>query len=98
MKQFILFILVLLPVCAFAQFTETFDGPEIDSNNPWEGGLDKFTINSDGWLQLNGVKNEAGKAGLHCVIPYACLLYTSFVFRNCSEEKLHLQVLWFCTW
>ena len=37
MKQFILFILVLLPVCAFAQFTETFDGPEVNSANPWKG-------------------------------------------------------------
>ena len=53
MKQFILFILVLLPVCAFAQFTETFDGPEINSTNPWRGDLDKFIINSDGWLQLD---------------------------------------------
>ncbi|WP_288738337.1 lamin tail domain-containing protein [uncultured Parabacteroides sp.] len=84
MKQFILFILVLLPVCAFAQFTETFDGPEINSNNPWKGGLDKFTINSGGWLQLNGVKNEAGKAGLHCVIPYASTM--QWEFDVCMEE------------
>lgn len=54
MKQFILFILVLLPVCAFAQFTETFDGPEIDSNNPWEGDCSDFVITDDGWLQLIG--------------------------------------------
>ena len=53
MKQFILIFLVLLPVCAFAQFTETFDGPEINSVNPWRGDLDKFVINSDDWLQLD---------------------------------------------
>ena len=50
MKQIILFILVLLPVCAFAQFTETFDGPEINSNNPWKGDLSDFQIMDDGWL------------------------------------------------
>lgn len=57
MKQFILFFLVLLPVCAFAQFTETFDGPEVNSANPWKGDLDKFIING-GWLQLNAPKDQ----------------------------------------
>lgn len=54
MKQFILIILVLLPVCVFAQFTETFDGPEITSSNQWKGDLNDFVISDDGWLQLIG--------------------------------------------
>ena len=94
MKQFILFILVLLPVCAFAQFTETFDGPEINSANPWKGGLEKFTINNDGWLQLNGLKNEAGKAGLHCVIPYASNMQWEFdvYMEEIPSEKNYLRL------
>lgn len=81
MKQFILFFLVLLPVCAFAQFTETFDGPEVNSFNPWSGNLDKFIIDKDGWLHLNGVENEAGKVGLHCTIPYASTMQWEFDVR-----------------
>ncbi|WP_289006917.1 lamin tail domain-containing protein [uncultured Parabacteroides sp.] len=54
MKQFILFLLVLLPVCAFAQFTETFDGPEITTTNQWKGDLNDFQITDDGWLSLIG--------------------------------------------
>lgn len=81
MKQFILFFLVLLPVCAFAQFTETFDGPEVNSANPWSGNLDKFIIGKDGWLHLNGVENEAGKVGLHCIIPYASTMQWEFDVR-----------------
>ncbi len=81
MKQFILFFLVLLPVCAFAQFTETFDGPEVNSANPWSGNLDKFIIGKDGWLHLNGVENEAGKVGLHCTIPYASTMQWEFDVR-----------------
>lgn len=84
MKQFILFFLVLLPVCAFAQFTETFDGPEVNSANPWSGNLDKFIIDKDGWLHLNGVENEAGKVGLHCTIPYASTM--QWEFDVCMEE------------
>ena len=81
MKQFILFFLVLLPVCAFAQFTETFDGPEVNSANPWSGNLDKFIIDKDGWLHLNGIENEAGKVGLHCTIPYASTMQWEFDVR-----------------
>lgn len=81
MKQFILFFLVLLPVCAFAQFTETFDGPEVNSFNLWSGNLDKFIIDKDGWLHLNGVENEAGKVGLHCTIPYASTMQWEFDVR-----------------
>lgn len=81
MKQIILILLVLLPVCAFAQFKETFDGPEIDSANPWKGGLNKFIINEAGWLQLNAPANEAGKANLRCGISYAPNMQWEFDVR-----------------
>lgn len=70
MKQFILIILVLLPVCVFAQFNETFSGPEIDSENPWKGDIDKFVINSDGWLQLNAPKDQK-KAEISIPLSYS---------------------------
>lgn len=70
MKQFILFILVLLPVCAFAQFTETFDGPEIDSNNPWKGDLSDFQITDDGWLSLVGDPDKK-YSRLKISLPYS---------------------------
>lgn len=70
MKQIILFLLVLLPVCAFAQFTETFDGPEVDSKNPWKGDLDKFVIDPDGWLQLAAPKDQK-KAEISVPLSYS---------------------------
>lgn len=94
MKQFILFFLVLLPVCAFAQFTETFDGPEIDLK--WKGDRDKFIINSDGWLQLNGIKGETDTVGLHCTIPYASNMqwefdaYAKFKLTDKNYIRLYL--------
>lgn len=94
MKQIILFILVLLPVCAFAQFTETFDGPEIDLK--WKGDRDKFIINSDGWLQLNGIKGETDTVGLHCTIPYASNMqwefdaYAKFKLTDKNYIRLYL--------
>lgn len=79
MKQIILFILVLLPVCAFAQFSETFDGPEIDSQ--WKGDRDKFIINSDGWLQQNDTAEAAGKSSLYAEITYSTDMQWEFDVR-----------------
>lgn len=76
MKQFILFFLVLLPVCAFAQFVETFDGPEIGSR--WEGDRDKFIINNDGWLQQNDTAKAAGKSSLYTEITYSTNMQWEF--------------------
>ncbi|WP_455635827.1 lamin tail domain-containing protein [Parabacteroides sp.] len=49
MKQLLLFVAFLLPVCAFSQLKESFNGPEITSANPWTGDLDCFVI-ENGWL------------------------------------------------
>ncbi len=78
MKQFILFLLVLLPVCSSAQFVETFDGPEIDTANPWKGDLGKFVIGEDGWLWLNGTKETAETVGLNLNITYSPTMQWEF--------------------
>ncbi|MBC8619803.1 lamin tail domain-containing protein [Parabacteroides faecis] len=75
MKQFILFILVLLPVCAFAQFTETFDGPIL--NVGWIGGRDSFLIEG-GQLKLNAPGGKSGIASLKHIIPYASNMQWEF--------------------
>ena len=49
MIQLLLILAFLLPVCASSQLQETFDGPEITSDNPWTGDLDCFVI-ENGWL------------------------------------------------
>lgn len=94
MKQIILFILVLLPVCAFAQFTETFDGPEINSANPWEGHLDKFIIDKDGWLRLNGVEGEVDTVSLRCPISYASTMQWEFDtwIENAPSNENYLRL------
>ena len=51
MKQFILFLFVLLPFCVTSQVNEMFDGPELGSD--WIGkDRDSFKINEEGRLQL----------------------------------------------
>lgn len=94
MKQFILFFLVLLPVCAFAQFTETFDGPEINSANPWEGHLDKFIIDKEGWLRLNGVEGEVDTVSLRCPISYASTMQWEFDtwIENAPSNENYLRL------
>lgn len=75
MKQFILIILVLLPVCAFAQFTETFDGPILNAG--WIGGRDSFLIEG-GQLKLNAPGGKSGIASLKHIIPYASNMQWEF--------------------
>lgn len=44
MKQLLLILAFLLPLCAYPQLKEPFNGPEITSDNPWTGDLDCFVI------------------------------------------------------
>lgn len=94
MKQIILFLLVLLPVCAFAQFTETFDGPEVDSKNPWKGDLDKFVI-SNGKLVFDGT-GLADTFYLHLPISYASTMEwemdVSFAFKPSNVNKTCIYI------
>lgn len=76
MKQIILFLLLLLPVCAFAQLEESFDGPEI--NSAWRGARDSFMINKEGRLQPNVHPAVSGKLTLGLDILYAADMQWEF--------------------
>ncbi|MDR1200845.1 MAG: lamin tail domain-containing protein [Tannerellaceae bacterium] len=71
MKQILLFFGLLLPICTFSQFKESFSGTEITSSNPWEGNVDMFTINSSGQLEFVSPLGEAGEASLYIPISYS---------------------------
>ena len=52
MKQFILYLFILLPFCVNSQVNETFDGPMLGAD--WIGkDRGQFVVNADGRLQLN---------------------------------------------
>ena len=70
MKQFILFLLVLLPFCVYSQVNETFSGTDLSSE--WIGkDREQFCINEAGQLQLNISPTEAGKASIGRKISYS---------------------------
>ena len=70
MKQFILFLLVLLPFCVYSQVNETFSGSDLSSE--WIGkDREQFCINEAGQLQLNISPTEAGKASIGRKISYS---------------------------
>ncbi|MDR0750773.1 MAG: lamin tail domain-containing protein [Tannerellaceae bacterium] len=70
MKQILLFFGLLLPVCSFSQFKESFSGTDVTSGNPWEGDVDKFAINASGQLEFVSPSGEAGEASLYIPIGY----------------------------
>ena len=95
MKQFIIFLLVLFPVCSFAQFAETFDGPEINSTNPWKGDLDIFSLSGDGWLFFD-YSGRSDTCRLYAPITFSSNMEWEakmrFSFSPTSYNKLHLYV------
>ena len=52
MKQLLLILAFLLPLCAYPQLKEPFNGPEITSDNPWTGDLDCFVIENGCWSHV----------------------------------------------
>lgn len=78
MRQFILFLFVLLPFCAFPQqVDETFDGPDLEAG--WIGqDRSQFVINEDGRLQLNIKPVDAGNATLSRKIAYSADMQWEF--------------------
>ena len=44
MKQLLLILAFLLPLCAYPQLKEPFNGPEITSDNPWTDGWSHVRI------------------------------------------------------
>ena len=69
MKQFILFLFVLLPFCVASQVNEMFNGPEIDSANPWRVDSAGFFI-KDGRLQFDASRRAKGVHTVKLDIPY----------------------------
>lgn len=69
MKQFILFLFVLLPFCVNSQVNETFDGPEIGSANPWRVDSAGFFV-KDGRLQFDASRRAKGIHTIKLDIPY----------------------------
>lgn len=68
MKQILLFLALFLPVCAFSQFHEPFDGPEIPS--AWTGHRESFFIPMPGKLQFDGGR-KSGTYTLSAPIAYS---------------------------
>lgn len=69
MKQFILFLFLLLPFCVNSQVNETFDGPEIGSANPWRVDSAGFFV-KDGRLQFDASRRAKGIHTIKLDIPY----------------------------
>ncbi|SEG14175.1 lamin tail domain-containing protein [Parabacteroides chinchillae] len=53
MRQIIIIIFLFLPFCVFAQLIESFDGPDVNSGNPWVAPKGFFRIDN-GLLQFDG--------------------------------------------
>ena len=70
MKQFILYLFILLPFCVNSQVNETFDGPMLGAD--WIGkDRGQFAVNADGRLQLNIEPTESGTASIGKEIAYS---------------------------
>ncbi|WP_455643055.1 lamin tail domain-containing protein [Parabacteroides sp.] len=77
MKQFILFLFVLLPFCVASQVNEMFDGPELGSD--WIGkDRDSFKINEEGRLQLAIKPVRAGNLSIGKNIMYSANMQWEF--------------------
>lgn len=66
-----LLVWAFCPLYAFTQVHETFTGPEITSQNPWQGETNSFFINSQNQLQFTSPANEAGETFIYLPIEYA---------------------------
>lgn len=68
MKQILLFLALLLPVCAFSQLNDTFDGANVPSH--WKGeGLPMFSVDN-GRLLYDGT-GRTGSYSINTPINYA---------------------------
>lgn len=70
MKQIILFFFSLLPVCAFSQLSEPFNGPEINSANPWVQEPKEFFL-KDGQLFFDASGRSKDVRYIRVPITYA---------------------------
>lgn len=97
MKQILLFITILLPLCLSAQLIEPFDGPEVTSANLWKGNVDKFRINEKGELQ-SALKQGRRDACIY--IESSCLLENEWSCKVRIEQPAtsqnYLKVFLWC--
>lgn len=94
MKQLLLIFAFLLPVCASSQLQETFDGPEITSDNPWTGDLDCFVI-ENGWL-LSRADVTRKSASIETPLIYSATMEWEFEirmdFKPSDQNHIRLHV------
>ncbi|MDR1403136.1 MAG: lamin tail domain-containing protein [Tannerellaceae bacterium] len=96
MKHLLLIFGLLLPVCTFSQFKESFSGVEITSDNPWEGAVDLFTINPAGQLEFVSPSGEAGEAALSIPLNYSGRMSweldvsVDFKTTNSNNARIHV--------
>lgn len=98
MKQFILFLFVLLPFCVSSQVNEMFDGPEIDSANPWYVDSAGFFV-KDGRLVFDASRRAKGVHTAMLDIPYADNMEWMFdvYFSYKPTNKNHVRVFAYAT-
>lgn len=94
MRQLLLMLAFLLPVCVNAQFQESFSGPEITSQNQWSGDLNLFSI-QDGWLVSQADVNRQS-ASLFLPLSYAPTMQWDFElamnFKPSDRNHIRLHV------
>lgn len=96
MKQLLLLFAFLLPVCAFSQLKEEFNGPEITSDNPWTGDLDGFVIDN-GWLASRA--DPSGKSvSLAIPLAYSATMQWEFHVRMdfVPSNQNHIRLYVYC--
>lgn len=98
MRQFILFLFVLLPFCVSSQVNETFDGPEIDSANPWRADSAGFFI-EDGHLVFDASRRAKGVHTVKLDIPYSDNMEWMFDIRFSYKptNNNHVRVFVYAT-
>lgn len=77
MRRIVLFFFFLLPVCAFSQLKETFDGPEITSANPWTQSSDGFFL-KDGQLLFDAGGRAKGTSYIRVPVSYSADMEWTF--------------------
>lgn len=107
MKQFIVFLLLFLPLCLHSQINETFEGSEISST--WIGKDRSLFAIKDGRLQLDFSPTSSGSAAIGMNIPYTSNMQWEFdvkmsnapsdsnklwvyLYRTDSTEYFNLQI------
>ncbi len=96
MKQITLFWLILCPFYLVSQIDETFSGPFVTSNYPWQGDLNDFRINSYSELEFNSLPGEGGAANLYLSIDYRPSMRWEFSvmtdFKPTNSNNLRVYV------